>query len=51
MVQLTKKDIQEFQKICKEDYGKELSYEEADVDANKLVRLMQIILEPDEEKK
>lgn len=45
-MKLTDDDINEFQSICKEECGKELSKEEAYESANKLIALMKILLEP-----
>ena len=46
-MKLTDDDIKEFQAIYKEEYGKEISKEEAYDSANKLIGLVKILLEPD----
>jgi len=46
-MKLTDDDIKEFQAIYKEEYGKEISNQEAYDSANKLIGLVKILLEPD----
>ena len=47
MVQLSKERILEFQKIFKEEYGKELSYKEAHEAAHNLVGFFDLLLKID----
>lgn len=49
-MQLTNTDIQEFQKIILDDYGVALALEEASENAHKLIQLMEIVLELDDQK-
>ena len=47
MVQLSKERILEWQKILKEDYGKEVSFAEAAEAANNLVGFFDLLLKID----
>ena len=48
MVRLTENDIKEFQEIYRQEFGKEISYQDAYDGAQKLIRMVQILMEPDE---
>ena len=45
---LTENDIKEFQEIYRQEFGKEISYQDAYDGAQKLIRMVQILMEPDE---
>ena len=47
-MELTETDIKEFQTIIKEDDGIDLNFEEAQEEAQKFIRLMEIVVEPDD---
>ena len=46
-MKLTEEDLKAFQEMVYMRFGREISKEEALTNANKLIRLMQIILEDD----
>lgn len=46
-MKLTDEDIMEFQAIYREEYGKEISKENAMESANKLIRILEIIMDLD----
>lgn len=45
-MQLPPKAIIEYQKLFKQEFGQELTYEEAETQGRKLLRLFQIIYKP-----
>ena len=47
MAQVSKERVLEFQKILKEEYGKEISLAEAEEAANKLVGFFELLLKID----
>ena len=46
-MKLTDTDVQEFQALYRKEYGKEISKEDALESANKLIRILQIIMDLD----
>jgi hypothetical protein len=47
-MKLSEEDIKEFQELYKEEFGKEISYQDAYDSAQKLITIVKIIMEPDE---
>jgi hypothetical protein len=50
-MQLSRKTIEEYQQIYKEEYGKEISFEEAEKQGTNLVELFRLLIKVDKKSK